>query len=315
MNQDRRLFIVFAVAAAMLAAVFAWPRGTAGTGPRPPASINQQLAPPAGSAASAWDRLAQTDFAAAIRESEVAFPALESLHLIGVALFFGSILMLDLRLLGVAAALPVQPMSRLFLPLTWTGFALQVGSGVPLFIAYADQYSRTISFPLKIALIGLGGINMLVFQRAERRRRANRLGRGIHTPVAATLSIGVWLAAIVAGRWAGYERQPVINIAGPAPALAAPAVGTQRQSVVLSSRELQPNAFAISVDEGSPAEDFMRLVNDACGSREVCSVDIWEVVGQQATRRFSYSRNARAAGEATAWDCQRYPSRRGGECL
>lgn len=316
MDHSRRLFLVFALAVAALAVLFAWPRpggpagGLSGPGGAPVAERAQTRG------AGSWDRLAQSEFAVSIRESEFAFPVLESVHLIGAALFFGSILMLDLRLLGMARYLPLPPLGRLFLPLTWVGFATLLASGIPLFVAFADQYSRTISFPLKLALIGLGGINMLVFQKAERRRlRAGSSDRpGASVALGAGVSVAVWVAVMGAGRWVGYERQPVIATDS-RPSMTTPPAAMRTAATVLFIREIEANAFAISVGEGSPPEEFTRLAGEACGSRDVCSVDVWEVVGQQASRRFSYSRDRGKGTDQASWDCRRYPAISAGRCF
>lgn len=318
MDHSRRHFILFALAVAALAVLFAWPRAG---GPGPAGGLSGPGGAPLAERAQtrgtgSWDRLAQSEFAVSIRESEFAFPVLESVHLIGAALFFGSILMLDLRLLGMARYLPLAPLGRLFLPLTWVGFATLLASGIPLFVAFADQYSRTISFPLKLALIGLGGINMLAFQRAERRhaRAGSSRGAGASVALAASVSIAVWTAVTAAGRWVGYERQPVFATENRPPAGGPPAA-MRPAARVLFMREIEANAFAVSVGEGSPPEEFTRLSGEACGEREVCSVDVWEVVGQQATRRFSYSRDRRSGTDRALWDCRRYPAIAAGQCL
>lgn len=159
-----------------------------------------------------WDAIAQSDLALGLRESEFAFPTLESIHLIGVAIFFGSIVMVDLRLLGLGRTLSIKRLAHYALPLTWIGFALQLASGIPLFIASADQYVRTVSFPLKMALIVAGGVNMIIFQFTTW-RHVDEFDQRRETPdgarIAGLISVAIWVGAIIAGRWIGYERRPV----------------------------------------------------------------------------------------------------------
>ncbi len=150
-----------------------------------------------------WRQLADSALAQAIHDWESGFPTLESIHLVGLAVFFGAIGMLDLRVMGLAARLPLRDLKALCLPLTWTGFVLMALSGTALFVAAADEYMRTWSFPIKLALIAAGGANALYFHFADQPARGPNAAR-----MSALLSIAIWLAAIVAGRWLGYERHP-----------------------------------------------------------------------------------------------------------
>jgi hypothetical protein len=322
MKQDRVLFLLFAVATVTLLIVLVFSR-TAGiqtsistsTAPAPAATATGPATRPAGG--WTFDDIARSDFAVSIRESELAFPTLESIHLIGIGLMFGSILMLDFRLLGAAPRLPVRRVAELFLPITWIGFILQVASGGLLFVSYADQYVRTVSFPLKMGLVLLGGANMLFFHRTTWRSAAKwDLGRKtpVGAKIAAVLSTLIWILAIVAGRSAGYERRPVLeNFAIPAPAVVnAPVTGGA--ATILSSREYQPDTFAISITPGSSADALLTIAKGACGARTTCRVDIWEVQNDLATYRFAYTLNA-AGAEKPEWDCTRFTTVPKESCL
>lgn len=154
-----------------------------------------------------WKLLAETDFAQSFRDWEDGFPTMESVHLVGLAVFFGSIVLLDLSVIAKASLLPLRAMKTLCLPLTWIGFALLTFSGTVLFVAAADQYARTWSFWIKMALIACGGLNAFYFHVLD--RPANQAeGRAAGERLSAVLSIAIWLGAIIAGRWVGYERHP-----------------------------------------------------------------------------------------------------------
>ena len=58
-----------------------------------------------------------------VRNSTWAFPALQSLHFIGMSLLIGVVGVIDLRILGVARGLPIHPLHR-FLPLAFVGFGI-----------------------------------------------------------------------------------------------------------------------------------------------------------------------------------------------
>jgi len=319
MRQERIFFYLFAGALAAFAIMLALSttggiQSTDRAGLSPPTAT--QSAPAVSRPGWNWDDIARSELAISIRESEYAFPMLESLHLIGVGLLFGSILMLDLRLIGFAARLPVRRVAGLLLPITWIGFTAQLASGILLFVAYADQYVRTVSFPLKMGLVVLGGINMLVFHKTTW-RGAGKWDFGGATPlaarIAAIVSITVWVGAIVAGRWAGYERRPVPpDLNRP---LEAVTPGSPSPTTIIHSRELAANAFAIAVAAGSLPEDFPTIARNACGSQESCRVNIWEVQGDQATHRFTFVSGEQGAEDQARWDCGRYPAISEADCL
>jgi hypothetical protein len=318
-KEERRFFLLVAAGVlALIVFLVAFPRGReTATAPSPPVVT----APEPSAAAPArrgwtFDDLAATDVAVSIRESDYGFPALESIHLIGVALFFGSILMLDLRLLGFAPQLPIRRVGRLFLPLTWIGFAAQVASGALLFVAYADQLVRTWSFPIKMGLILIGGINMLAFhwttwRTVDRWDRERRTATG--AKVAAVMSIAVWFAAIVAGRWAGYERRPVLD-APPPPVPVAAAPG-QPARVLYKYEFADGMNFHLSVAATAGADELQRLANEACGARDTCNVYVWEVFSDYAAYRLAYLRDRPAGADRTMWDCTRYPQPNRDACI
>jgi hypothetical protein len=313
-REQRVLFLVVAAALAILVAFLLFPRpGIVGVPPpaTPIAAPSAPVIPAETPSRRGWtfDDVARSDFAASIRESDYAFPALESIHLIGVALFFGSILMLDLRLLGLAPQLPIRRVGGLFLPLTWIGFAAQVASGTFLFIAYADQLVRTWSFPIKMGLIVVGGLNMLAFHwttwwnvdKWDQERRTP-----VGAKIAAVLSIAVWVAAIAAGRWAGYERRPVLTEFRPPPAATSP--GSAQAARSLYQYDFADGtSFHLSVTAGASPDDLIRLANDTCGSRDVCSVYIWDVYPDAAVYRLAYVRDRPKGIDRVAWDCDANP--------
>jgi hypothetical protein len=136
------------------------------------------------------------------------FPLLESLHVVGVTLVFGSLLMVDLRLIGVAArGYAVSRMSKELVPWTWAAFALSLLTGFGLFMTRAEHYAGNIAFQLKMLALLLAGINMLVFHFGVFRSVAN-WDASAATPnnakVAGALSLLLWIAVMLAGRWVGH---------------------------------------------------------------------------------------------------------------
>ena len=148
-----------------------------------------------------------TPFATAIRESTWMFPAIEVVHVLSLCLLFGSISMLDLRLLGRSPRRDVKEMARELLPWAWTAFAFAVASGVPMFCSGAAKYAGLPQFQAKLFLIALAGINMLVFHRVTW-RGVDGWKVGATPPVGARLagglSLALWIGVIALGRWVGF---------------------------------------------------------------------------------------------------------------
>lgn len=136
------------------------------------------------------------------------FPSIETLHVLSIAVVFGSIFMVDARLLGLAGRdSTVSQVSREILPYTWTAFGCAALTGSLLFLSKADQYFHNLQFELKFLFMFLAGVNMLIFHRGVYRHvldweRAARPPVGAR--VAGGLSIALWIAVIFMGRWIGF---------------------------------------------------------------------------------------------------------------
>jgi hypothetical protein len=160
----------------------------------------------------AWaGQLAATPFAVWLRASAWAYPACEILHLAGMALLFGSIVVVDLRLAGLGRQLPVTLLLRHALPASVVGFLVIVGSGVLLFVAHADDLVGNRAFLVKLALIAFGLANAAWFHAGPYRQlHANAGSWEIQrTPpplarICAVLSLVTWALVICAGRLIAY---------------------------------------------------------------------------------------------------------------
>jgi hypothetical protein len=165
--------------------------------------------------------LQETALATRIRDSLFVFPLLESAHVIGLALVFGTIAVIDLRLLGLASThRSFQRMASDIMKWTWAAFALTALTGSLMFITNAVVYANNFYFRAKMVLLVLSGLNMLVFELTARRTvdrwdrdpAAPRIGRAV-----ATLSLLLWVAVIFAGRIIGFTTTRG-SLAEPAPA-------------------------------------------------------------------------------------------------
>jgi len=148
-----------------------------------------------------------TAFAVAMRQSLWLYPIVEIVHLAGIALLFGSIAILDLRLLGLSRDVPVRRLAAHVLPWTAASFLLIVPSGLAMFAAHASEFIASPLFALKMLLIFAAGINAAVFHAGAMRGAAdwdvNRAPPGA-ARLAGAISLLLWLAVIACGRLLAY---------------------------------------------------------------------------------------------------------------
>ena len=158
---------------------------------------------------SALDWLGRTPWSVALHESLYVWPFAESLHVFTLALFVGTTVMLDLRLLGVALAdVPVSDLTGRLLPWTRAGFTVMVATGLLLFYATPVTYYQSIFFRFKVLMLIAAGINVFVFHERtartmeawDRDARPPRAAR-----VAAVVSLIAWSSVVVSGRLIAYN--------------------------------------------------------------------------------------------------------------
>ena len=152
-----------------------------------------------------------SSLADAVRENDVLFPFIESVHVLAICLVVGSIMAVDLRLLGLASTKrPVSAVTRGILPLTWAAFAVAVASGFLMFMSNATKYLGNGFFVAKLFLIAAAGVNMLVFHFISARNQAEWDAQA-RLPLPARLAGGIsmllWIAIVVCGRWIGFTME------------------------------------------------------------------------------------------------------------
>jgi hypothetical protein len=152
--------------------------------------------------------LESSHLATRIRDSLYLFPLIESSHVIGLTMVFGTIAIVDLRLLGIAST--QRPFTRIasdVLNWTWAAFALTVTTGLLMFITNAGVYYHNFYFRSKMTLLVLAGINMLIFEFTAA-RSVHRWDQDTAAPLAgrtvAVLSLVLWISIIFLGRWIGF---------------------------------------------------------------------------------------------------------------
>jgi hypothetical protein len=144
----------------------------------------------------------------AIAEGDWAFPLIECVHVLAFTIVVGSIAALDLRLLGVTArGVPVSRYSAEILPITWIAFGVAAIAGSLLFISRAETYVVNIAFRVKLLLLVAAGVNMLVFHTMSRKTIRQWDADPVPPPavrLAGALSLLIWSAVILFGRWVGF---------------------------------------------------------------------------------------------------------------
>lgn len=143
----------------------------------------------------------------ALRASRWVYPIVNAGHIVGLALLFGAIVPLDLRLLGVWADRPIAPMARVLVPVALCGLALTVVCGLLLFSVHAVKYAGTALFQVKLLLILAAIANAMLLRRAADWTLAQVPEMAVNSPrlrLAGALSLGLWLAVILCGRFIGY---------------------------------------------------------------------------------------------------------------
>jgi len=152
--------------------------------------------------------LEQTAVGAAIRESLWLFPAIETVHLLGMAALVGTVGVLDLRLLGwLMRRERVSELASRLLPWAWAGFALQVITGALLFSSEAVKVYGNPEFRLKMLLILLTGVHALVFHWIVNRDVASWDDSAVlpvKAKVSGLVSILLWVGIVAAGRFIGF---------------------------------------------------------------------------------------------------------------
>jgi len=145
----------------------------------------------------------------AMRETGVWTYALVNLtHILGISLLFGSIVVLDLRLLGFWRWIPLDLMARPTTMVAGTGFGIAMISGPALLATKATEYVGNPFLPIKLIAIVLGIINIAIVRRLPAwKARANpqlAAPQRRQLAIAGATSLFCWVSAITAARLIAY---------------------------------------------------------------------------------------------------------------
>ena len=156
--------------------------------------------------------MASTPLSVEIRESLWGYPIIETVHVLGLCLFLGFTVMLDLRLLGVAMKrTPASEVCGRLEPWMAGGFCLMISSGALLFYGDPVKFYGSIFMRIKFAMLLLAGLNVLLFKKGTYRRvrewdLAEATPRG--AKISAGLSLALWAGIVAAGRAIAYFLPP-----------------------------------------------------------------------------------------------------------
>ena len=136
--------------------------------------------------------LQQSGLGQAMRSWRWLYPAVNTAHILGLALMFGSLVVLHLRTLALSRGPDLASLDRLVTPIAATGLALAITSGAAMFSTDAVKYAASTLFVTKMALVAAGILNVAWLKRQRAAKPA------------ALVSLIVWVAVIVCGRLLGY---------------------------------------------------------------------------------------------------------------
>lgn len=153
--------------------------------------------------------LGQTPWSVALLESLYAWPLLESTHVLTLALFFGTAVINDLRLLGAAfTQVPVAEVTSRLLRITRRAFGVMVMTGALIFYSNPVHYYHNIFFRIKMVLFVVAGLNIWLFH-GRIHKSVTRWQHDAIPPraarLAAAVSLVAWAGMVIAGRLIAYN--------------------------------------------------------------------------------------------------------------
>lgn len=155
-----------------------------------------------------WESIEYSPLGISIAESLWAFPTIETIHVIALVTVLGTLLVMDLRMLGLAStAVPVRKVSEDTLKWTWMAFVLAAITGILLWISKAHSYMINPYFLTKMGLMAVAGLNMLYFHFVTY-KTVDQWDTLASPPMAvklsAVLSLVLWVVIVFCGRAIGF---------------------------------------------------------------------------------------------------------------
>jgi len=149
--------------------------------------------------------ISQLPIAALLRQSDWAYPLISTVHILAIGLIIGSVVVLDLRLLGRWHHLPLGEIAPVLSRTAATGVVLALISGFLLFSVQAANYLANTAFQVKLGLITLALINIAcIHLHPDWRAIHGRITLSTTVRFCAVLSLLLWVFTVAAGRWIAF---------------------------------------------------------------------------------------------------------------
>jgi hypothetical protein len=145
--------------------------------------------------------------AKAMREELWLYPAVEIVHIIGFSILVGSVVMFDLRVLGLSRRIPVRALARHLLPWSVAALLIIVPTGLLMFSAHAGDFLNNRAFQLKMALLLTAGMNAAIFHTGPLQSAATwdtNATAPLGARISVALSLVLWFSVIACGRLLAY---------------------------------------------------------------------------------------------------------------
>jgi hypothetical protein len=148
-----------------------------------------------------------TSYATAIRESQVIYPLLQCVHIIGIGMFVGGVVLVNLRLAGLGRDIALVDFSRHAMRVAWIGLAMILVAGIHMGGSFIDVFAVSTVMRLKLLLVILAIGNAVIIQRGIAGTNASWLVTPPNAAQArnwATIGIAVLLTIITLGKLLAY---------------------------------------------------------------------------------------------------------------
>jgi hypothetical protein len=158
---------------------------------------------------SILESIQSSALAAWMRDTNPAMQVVEATHVLAAVLVLGTVLIVDLRLLGLTdSSRAATRVGRETLPLTWLAFGVAVVTGALMFTTSPLTYFANWAFQLKALALLAAGLNMTVFQLVTARGIAawDRTAPPRAARIAGLASLLLWAAVVLLGRWIGFTK-------------------------------------------------------------------------------------------------------------
>ncbi len=158
-----------------------------------------------------WVR--STDLHRFVIQHSWVWPTCETIHYLGLSLLLGTVGLFDLRVLGMAKAIPPAALHRL-IPLGVAGYVTNLMTGVVFFFGFPDQYAYNSAFHFKLVFMALAGINVAVFYSsafAETKHVPAGAQAPLRLRIITGISLSSWVLVLICGRLLTFFRPPFFH--------------------------------------------------------------------------------------------------------